>query len=192
MAERLKAHAWKACIRATVSRVRIPLPPPPIHLYTCLYEVFSLKAVYALTPAPIDALAKPIGDALAASDAVHGLKAGLPPSAELMRMLVGNGKDKYGSSNSANRRRKTTAGRIAFLSTRGRRLGGLRFPDRRPSRKTEISFVKWNSRTGSLDSVNCARNGARSGSANHCRRVCAAPTNNWSRRILANRPHDFL
>ena len=28
MAERLKAHAWKACIRATVSRVRIPLPPP--------------------------------------------------------------------------------------------------------------------------------------------------------------------
>lgn len=28
MAEWLKAHAWKACIRATVSRVRIPLPPP--------------------------------------------------------------------------------------------------------------------------------------------------------------------
>ena len=30
VAERLKAHAWKACIRATVSRVRIPLPPPQI------------------------------------------------------------------------------------------------------------------------------------------------------------------
>ena len=29
MAEWLKAHAWKACIRATVSWVRIPLPPPP-------------------------------------------------------------------------------------------------------------------------------------------------------------------
>src|SRR5215831_17647189 len=29
MAEWLKAHAWKACIRATVSRVRIPLPPLP-------------------------------------------------------------------------------------------------------------------------------------------------------------------
>ncbi len=28
VAERLKAHAWKACIRETVSRVRIPLPPP--------------------------------------------------------------------------------------------------------------------------------------------------------------------
>src|SRR5262245_27846585 len=28
MAEWLKAHAWKACIRATVSWVRIPLPPP--------------------------------------------------------------------------------------------------------------------------------------------------------------------
>jgi hypothetical protein len=27
MAEWLKAHAWKACIRETVSWVRIPLPP---------------------------------------------------------------------------------------------------------------------------------------------------------------------
>src|SRR5438105_13311425 len=33
MAEWLKAHAWKACIRETVSWVRIPLPPPsrPVH-----------------------------------------------------------------------------------------------------------------------------------------------------------------
>src|SRR5262245_19449614 len=30
MAEWLKAHAWKACIRATVSWVRIPLPPPSL------------------------------------------------------------------------------------------------------------------------------------------------------------------
>ena len=30
MAEWLKAHAWKACIRATVSWVRIPLPPPAV------------------------------------------------------------------------------------------------------------------------------------------------------------------
>src|SRR5271170_4917711 len=29
VAERSKAHAWKVCIRETVSRVRIP-PPPPI------------------------------------------------------------------------------------------------------------------------------------------------------------------
>jgi hypothetical protein len=28
VAERLKAHAWKACLRATVTWVRIPLPPP--------------------------------------------------------------------------------------------------------------------------------------------------------------------
>src|SRR5438132_10949493 len=29
VAEWLKAHAWKACIRETVSWVRIPLPPLP-------------------------------------------------------------------------------------------------------------------------------------------------------------------
>ena len=28
VAEWLKAHAWKACIRAIVSRVRIPFSPP--------------------------------------------------------------------------------------------------------------------------------------------------------------------
>ncbi len=28
MAERFKAHAWKVCIRAIVSWVRIPLSPP--------------------------------------------------------------------------------------------------------------------------------------------------------------------
>ena len=28
VAERLKAHAWKACKRETVSRVRIPFSPP--------------------------------------------------------------------------------------------------------------------------------------------------------------------
>jgi hypothetical protein len=28
VAERLKAHAWKVCMGATPSRVRIPLPPP--------------------------------------------------------------------------------------------------------------------------------------------------------------------
>ena len=30
VAERSKAHAWKACIQATVSWVRIPSPPPYI------------------------------------------------------------------------------------------------------------------------------------------------------------------
>ena len=32
VAEWLKAHAWKVCIRETVSRVRIPLPPPASEL----------------------------------------------------------------------------------------------------------------------------------------------------------------
>src|SRR5215208_3341952 len=43
VAEWLKAHAWKACIRETVSWVRIPLPPPAAlrapfsaELLTCL------------------------------------------------------------------------------------------------------------------------------------------------------------
>jgi hypothetical protein len=32
VAERSKAHAWKVCIRETVSRVRIPPPPPDLCL----------------------------------------------------------------------------------------------------------------------------------------------------------------
>ena len=42
MAEWLKAHAWKACIRETVSWVRIPLPPPRI--CRCCEVTFSLDA----------------------------------------------------------------------------------------------------------------------------------------------------
>ena len=34
VAEWLKAHAWKVCIRETVSRVRIPLPPPAALLHS--------------------------------------------------------------------------------------------------------------------------------------------------------------
>ena len=30
MAERLKAHAWKACVRESVPRVRIPVSPPMV------------------------------------------------------------------------------------------------------------------------------------------------------------------
>ncbi len=33
VAEWLKAHAWNACIRATVSRVRIPLSPPALFFH---------------------------------------------------------------------------------------------------------------------------------------------------------------
>jgi hypothetical protein len=39
VAEWLKAHAWKVCIRETVSRVRIPLPPP---VY-CFFSFFIVR-----------------------------------------------------------------------------------------------------------------------------------------------------
>ena len=35
MAEWLKAHAWKACIGETLSRVRIPLSPPVVKSFSC-------------------------------------------------------------------------------------------------------------------------------------------------------------
>src|SRR5438034_8212118 len=47
VAERLKAHAWRACIRATVSRVRIPLPPPPELLILREFLVSARQPKYA-------------------------------------------------------------------------------------------------------------------------------------------------
>ena len=41
VAERLKAHAWKVCMRETVSRVRIP-PPPPRIKYLILHTTSTL------------------------------------------------------------------------------------------------------------------------------------------------------
>ena len=38
MAEWLKALAWKACIRETVSWVRIPLPPPAYSALRLVYR----------------------------------------------------------------------------------------------------------------------------------------------------------
>ena len=40
VAERSKAHAWKVCIRETVSRVRIP-PPPPRFKYLIAQVTFT-------------------------------------------------------------------------------------------------------------------------------------------------------
>src|SRR2546430_812571 len=61
MAEWLKAHAWKACIRETVSWVRIPLPPPTprslsfaavqkhrIFLHFCLLRVCAHPPPFAI------------------------------------------------------------------------------------------------------------------------------------------------
>src|SRR5688500_13062254 len=38
VAEWLKAHAWKACLRETVTRVRIPLSPPPTRAHSALVD----------------------------------------------------------------------------------------------------------------------------------------------------------
>jgi hypothetical protein len=39
----LKAHAWKVCIRETVSRVRIPLPPPYVLVLIVVFYINSTK-----------------------------------------------------------------------------------------------------------------------------------------------------
>ena len=59
MAEWLKAHAWKACIRETVSWVRIPLPPPDV-------------AVGMIRSQPVTAAAAAIAVTGAATVAVTG------------------------------------------------------------------------------------------------------------------------
>jgi hypothetical protein len=58
VAERLKAHAWKVCMRETVSRVRIP-PPPPLDMSKILIimDCFPERALFALTFAPTGAKA---------------------------------------------------------------------------------------------------------------------------------------
>ena len=52
MAEWLKAHAWKACRRATVSRVRIPLSPPLTYLTLrntrVFYSDFFCAVIFAV------------------------------------------------------------------------------------------------------------------------------------------------
>src|SRR5271154_6839045 len=50
MAEWLKALAWKACIRETVSWVRIPLPPPApcSHLFAFVQKTTLESALLAL------------------------------------------------------------------------------------------------------------------------------------------------
>jgi hypothetical protein len=45
VAERLKAHAWKVCMRETVSRVRIP-PPPPAYVSDCPFVSIEVTPNY--------------------------------------------------------------------------------------------------------------------------------------------------
>src|SRR5438132_1094231 len=50
MAEWLKAHAWKACIGESLSRVRIPVSPPFLLLHTLTRLRFHLRFhFFALT-----------------------------------------------------------------------------------------------------------------------------------------------
>ena len=53
MAEWLKAHAWKACVRETVPWVRIPLSPPvaEYNILFCMYN-FSLLAIQSPNQSP--------------------------------------------------------------------------------------------------------------------------------------------
>src|SRR5262249_9167754 len=46
MAEWLKAHTWKACIRETVSWVRIPLPPPVRPYHTVSFCITSSHSTH--------------------------------------------------------------------------------------------------------------------------------------------------
>ena len=46
MAEWLKAHAWKACIRETVSWVRIPLSPPGFQSLTAVKDAALLSPMF--------------------------------------------------------------------------------------------------------------------------------------------------
>jgi hypothetical protein len=50
VAERLKAHAWKVCMRETVSRVRIPPPPPKVTPSHCFITVYVLSIGVARKP----------------------------------------------------------------------------------------------------------------------------------------------
>ncbi len=47
MAEWLKAHAWKACIGETLSRVRIPVSPPCVYYH--LFKTIQIAVIVGLT-----------------------------------------------------------------------------------------------------------------------------------------------
>jgi hypothetical protein len=73
MAEWLKAHAWKACIRETVSWVRIPLPPPVKLKLRINFQSLALypqrKTHTALSPLPPPWSIEDIGAAFVVKDA---------------------------------------------------------------------------------------------------------------------------
>src|SRR5437762_9861394 len=75
MAEWLKAHAWKACIRETVSGVRIPLSPPGFSFAVSTPEYYLRSR-----PRPLSALSSvlnmvrglgPFGDTIGCPGMLH-------------------------------------------------------------------------------------------------------------------------
>jgi hypothetical protein len=64
MAEWLKAHAWKACLGETLTRVRIPVSPPPVQLFgevtIYLPDVSTLPANATHPPSFLDADVRPV------------------------------------------------------------------------------------------------------------------------------------
>jgi hypothetical protein len=68
VAEWFKAHAWKACIRETVSRVRIPPPPPGVRVGSQIgqppVEAQASQVFWSVstpTPSPYPPLATNVG-----------------------------------------------------------------------------------------------------------------------------------
>jgi hypothetical protein len=50
VAEWLKAHAWKVCLRETVTRVRIPLSPPDYLIKYLILQRFLARSFDILSP----------------------------------------------------------------------------------------------------------------------------------------------
>lgn len=63
MAEWLKAHAWKACVRETVPWVRIPLSPPRKYIKPLIFEYFFwvfARLVPKMIPTPALSVLLPV------------------------------------------------------------------------------------------------------------------------------------
>jgi hypothetical protein len=66
MAERLKAHAWKACVRESVPRVRIPVSPPEIIRNVLISFQFSVGRLLLPPKLPHSAIHKPFIECIVA------------------------------------------------------------------------------------------------------------------------------
>jgi hypothetical protein len=83
MAEWLKAHAWKACVRETVPWVRIPLSPPvscsPLYCYRAILKELVLPL--------LDSRQAAIARSSSFKDGKRG-SPGKPPGCSLMSIFA--------------------------------------------------------------------------------------------------------